>query len=241
MSNKELTIKAQSDSVVKYSHENIESLLHFCETIIKSGITNFKSPEAAATAILTGQELGLPAMATIHNIHVISGKPALGINVYTALLLKHNIVYQILEDFKPLYRYARKKSDGTSYNPELVYDEDDKPTKEELGTDKLIRATKPTDYRTKIRFVRNSLLLDGKPFEIVHSFSITEAQQQELTEKDNWKKMPKTMLRTRTITTGARLVAPDLFMGVYELSELADSNKIDYHVTEEGKVEIIEE
>jgi hypothetical protein len=232
-----LAINSSSTSTVKYSSENLSSLLEFCDTILKSGLTNFKTVEAAATAILTGQELGLPPMATIHNIHIIQGKPALGINVYTALMIKNKILYQILEDYLPQYKYERRKLVSNAYvsfTPPTVYTEDTKPLESELGTDKLVKSLSPYSYKTKIRFVRTDLLLDGKPFEITHSFSLEEAVQQELQEKENWKRMPKTMVRTRCLTSGARLIAPDLFMGVYELTEIYDTKNINYETTEDG-------
>jgi hypothetical protein len=43
-----------------------------------------------------------------------------------------------------------------------------------------------------------------------------------LVERDNYKKRPILMLRTRCITEALRLYAADIFMGTYETSEMID-------------------
>lgn len=53
------------------------------------------------------------------------------------------------------------------------------------------------------------------------SFTMEEAQAAGLTNKDNWKKYPAAMLRARCIAALARVVFPDLLLGVYENDELA--------------------
>lgn len=60
-----------------------------------------------------------------------------------------------------------------------------------------------------------------------------------LTEKDNWKKMPKIMLYTRCLAIGARRVAADAILGMYETSEWADVVGQNYTLVE-GEVKVIE-
>lgn len=52
------------------------------------------------------------------------------------------------------------------------------------------------------------------------SFTIEEAQTAGLTTKDNWKKYAPAMLRARCIAALARIVYPDIFLGVYADDEL---------------------
>lgn len=52
------------------------------------------------------------------------------------------------------------------------------------------------------------------------SFTIADAQRAQLTGKDNWKKYPAAMLRARCASALARVVYPELVMGVYDPDEL---------------------
>lgn len=56
------------------------------------------------------------------------------------------------------------------------------------------------------------------------SFTIEEAKAAGVTGKDNWKKYPAAMLRARCIAALARVVFPDLLLGVYENDELAPAS-----------------
>lgn len=70
------------------------------------------------------------------------------------------------------------------------------------------------------------------------SYSIKEAKKAGLMIKDNWKRMPKIMLRSRALAIGARFVAPHALLGVYETAEWADVQNVKYTVNEEGTVSI---
>ncbi len=56
------------------------------------------------------------------------------------------------------------------------------------------------------------------------SFTIEEATAAGVANKDNWKKYPAAMLRARCIAALARVVFPDLLLGVYENDELAPAS-----------------
>jgi hypothetical protein len=58
----------------------------------------------------------------------------------------------------------------------------------------------------------------GKPVQI--TFTREDAQRAGLAGKDNWKKYPRAMLRSRAITEAARAVFPDATMGLYDPDEL---------------------
>lgn len=59
----------------------------------------------------------------------------------------------------------------------------------------------------------------GRP-EREFSFTMDDAKAAGLTGKDNWKKYPRAMLRSRAITEAARAVFPDATTGVYDPDEL---------------------
>jgi len=94
---------------------------------------------------------------------------------------------------------------------------------------------KRVDIITSIRFIEK---WEGRFIENVISFSIKEAQDQGLTEKSNWIKMPKIMLRNRCLAIGARLAAPEALLGLYETSEAAEFSKVNHSVNDNGTVDI---
>lgn len=61
----------------------------------------------------------------------------------------------------------------------------------------------------------------GAPQKTALSFTIEQAQAAGVTSKDNWKKYPDAMLRARCIAALARMVYPDVFMGIYDPDELS--------------------
>jgi hypothetical protein len=94
-----------------------------------------------------------------------------------------------------------------------------------------------TDRVTTFRFLK---MWNGRVLENEVSYRWSEAVKAGYTTKDNWVKMPRIMLRTRALTIGARLVAPEAILGLYETSEMADVTGLNYSVTEEGEVTVID-
>ena len=97
---------------------------------------------------------------------------------------------------------------------------------------------KSIDLVTTIRFFRFSHILN-KVLEEDCSFSWQDAVAAGLTGKDVWKKFPSQMLHARCLAKGARRVAGDILLGVYETTEMADSTNTNYNLDEEGQVTII--
>jgi 5'-3' exonuclease len=60
----------------------------------------------------------------------------------------------------------------------------------------------------------------GSPKEVSRTFTIKEAQSMQLTGKDNWKKQPNVMLMWRCATALARMVYPDIVVGLYSTEEM---------------------
>lgn len=54
------------------------------------------------------------------------------------------------------------------------------------------------------------------------SYTIEEAKAAKLTSKDNWANHPAAMLNARVVGIGCRLVAPDVFAGLYTPEEIDD-------------------
>jgi len=98
-----------------------------------------------------------------------------------------------------------------------------------------------SDYVTSIKFyIPLEKPINGEHYLTdIATFSLREARLMGLTEKDNWKKMPKIMLYTRCLAIGARRVAADAILGMYETSEWADVVGQNYTLVE-GEVKVIE-
>jgi len=91
------------------------------------------------------------------------------------------------------------------------------------------------NHRTTVEITRK---YDKIGMTKVHTFSKTwnELVLTGLTDRDNYQKRPKTMLRTRTITEALRLYAASYFLGLYETSEILDTIDVEYSTDEEGNV-----
>jgi hypothetical protein len=64
---------------------------------------------------------------------------------------------------------------------------------------------------------------EGDPGPVVMSFTLQDASQMGLLNKDNWKKQPVTMMRARGISRICREVYPDLIGGMYAKEEIQDN------------------
>jgi len=91
------------------------------------------------------------------------------------------------------------------------------------------------DVHTTVEITRKYASFDG----LVKSFKFTkrwsEIKKAGLDTRDNYKRMPALMLRTRCITEALRLYAADVFMGTYEMSEMLDVTDTAYTVSEDGQ------
>lgn len=56
----------------------------------------------------------------------------------------------------------------------------------------------------------------------VHEYTMEQAKQEKLSGKDNWLKMPETMLFWRAVSTGIRLFDPGSVFGLYSTEEMRD-------------------
>lgn len=68
-------------------------------------------------------------------------------------------------------------------------------------------------------------------------WDFNKALKAQLLNKDNWKKMPQVMLRWRACSEAARIVFPDILLGLYTPDEAADINQTDPVIlNEDGEV-----
>lgn len=167
-----------------------------------------------------GRELGLDEMTALNSLHIIKGKVTMGYQLMGSLLKKHNYQCNIIKDFTP------------------VEDANGNPILDAKGN--------PTNYETIIEFkwVPQKYIDLAEKFDkadLVQVFTHIERRTWKEFDtagyiKNQWKTLPKLMMRIRTFTFGARFIAPEALQNVYETSEIADMGGVNYVVSKEGKV-----
>ena len=221
------------------SFNSVDEMLNFADYMIKSKLVpaNMKDPEKLVAIIVQGRELGFGAATSINTIHNIQGRVTLSVHAILALLKRRNVAYRIVEDM-----YAVRQ-DGTA---DKVKKYKNKTRKDESGNDIPVMTINPqtgdevpvqeeayvyNDMRTTVEFYE---VWNGEVITHQMSFTWMEAVQQGLTDKDNWQRMPRIMMRTRALALGARLVAPDALLGMYETTEAADFSNTNVNITQDG-------
>ena len=166
MKSKEVVVKNEEHQITKFdSFHSVDEMMRFAGTLIDSGLVphTLTEPEAVVAVIIQGRELGLQAMTALSNIHVIEGKPALGIHLISSLIRKAGIRYELVEDF------VYVKADGSADE----YKQED---------------TDYVDARTTFIFYEK---WGDQVLKTPLSFTWSNAKEQGLTNKSNWKKLPK--------------------------------------------------
>jgi hypothetical protein len=189
----------------------VDEMRGLAQTLIDGKMipTALNTPEKVISVIQLGRELGLGAVSSLNNIHNIQGRTTLSVHAISALLYKAGVAYKVVKDFETF----------------------EKP---KVGEDGEITTTK--DIETVIRFYR---MWNGQVIENDIRYTWSEAAMAGLTVKDNWRKMPKIMLRSRCLTIGARFCGPDFMVGMYETAEWAEVKNTPIEVNEEGEVIVI--
>lgn len=163
-------------------------------------------PGAVISAVEMGLELGLGAWTSLNNIIVISGKATLTLNAMLSLARSKGILINVVKDYDLI--------------PIEVKDKDGKVVK------RVDRGTTVVITRGEDIYSPSGKLLDSRISEYTYTKYWSEASKAELTGKDNWKKMPRLMLRARAISEALRLYAADVLLGMYETSEIGDVENI---------------
>lgn len=228
--------------------QTIEQITEIGKQILKSGLCpkHIETESDVLVTVLYGKELGFKLMQSLNDIFPINGKPSLGIHVKTALLLKAGVYFKVLEDYSPLYRYKDKS--GTVYskieietgNFQIV---NSKTPKGAIISDKVQVIEELYDRITKIEFKRKLKQPDNSWIELHHieSFYYSTAIKAGLITKDSWKNYPSKMCFSRCLGYGGAIVADDILKGIYTTEEMLDTEQINYNLTEEGKVIIIDD
>lgn len=196
-------------------YSNVNQMLQAASVLIESGVlpNNITEPEQVVGIMKYGNELGLNAMTALNNIHMIQGRPTLGVHIISALLTRNNITYKLVEDFVAVEMNDNIDARTTFrfINHDLLKEYESKLK----DYDKMNDATKEA-YKPMLDNFRDGIVTDV-------SYYWSQAVGSGLIEKSNWQKDPRNMMRVRCLATGARLVKSDALLGFYETVELAES------------------
>lgn len=196
-------------------YENVGQMLAAAQVIIDSGIApnNFTEPEQIVGIMKYGNELGINMMTALNNIHMIQGRPTLGVHVITAQLKRHGIEYQLLEDYVGVEMGGQTDARTTFRFIDHVLLDRYKAELELYG--KMPEAAQAM-YLPILENLRQGIVKDV-------SYYWSQAVGASLHLKDNWQKDPRNMMRVRCLSAGARMVKPEALLGFYETTELAEA------------------
>lgn len=174
---------------------SFDSMWKFASCLARSGLApkGIQSPEAIVIALQMGAEIGLPPMASLQNIAVINGRPAVYGDAQLAVVRGSGVFDE--EGFDEWFSGADGKRipDGT-------------PIKFGPGLTAFCQVKRK-----------------GAKKPIVADFSYEDAQQANLVGKDGpWKQYPKRMLMWRARGYALRNAFTDCLRGMLSAEEAAD-------------------
>jgi hypothetical protein len=218
-------------------------MMELGKVLAQSKLVPLNKPEDVFVALKTGQELGLPFIVSISQIYPINGKPTLGIHLKKALCIKAGIIYEKIEDAVDIYEFVKCNENGEVLTEvKIVNGQQVKvPIIEGYGTLEEQPANtrkKAVDKRTKYRIERDIKKPSGawKTIVAYGSFSIGEAREAGLMDKENWQKYYRRMLDARALSIAINEVAPDVVGGLYMPNELSN----DFYVDESGTERVLD-
>ena len=120
--------------------QEYKAVYEVAEKLATSGLIpkSFKSPADAWYAMLTGQELGLTPIASLHNIHLINGRISLSADSMMALVMAHPQYFGSSIEEKPgscTVTLKRKNPQGFIDERTATFTMDDAKTASLLGKD----------------------------------------------------------------------------------------------------------
>lgn len=242
-SSKEVSIKAELTekdlATLDYADFSTPARMLALGTVLcKSQLVPLKKAEDVVVALMTGKELGLPFITSVSQIYPINGRPTLGVHIQRAILLQNKIIIEKIEDAVGIYEFAKTDEQGKTIYKEVNTAQGVKQVPIILGTGTAEEQPKNSskrliDTRTTYKFIREIKMPSGKYKEqtATSSFTLSEATQAELMDKDVWKKYWKRMLDARAFTIGAKEIADDLILGLASPNELSS----DFYINENGE------
>lgn len=225
---------------------DINKLLDYCKPIAESGISPYKDPKSVAAVALWSLDKNISLVDALANTFVLNGRVSLNSHMIRGLLQRAGVVHKVVKDYAPVYQYKLK--DRIFTEEEIQENKDQFKIFFNINAIKawieanpnspitpVLRSETPIDIITIIKLKRR--LPNGLISEIISKFSMAEARQAGLLEKDNWVKYPRQCLFARTYVIGAREIASDIIFGSYTPEEMGypDLDTIGIIPSEEGE------
>lgn len=167
--------------------------------------SSFSTPESVISVIEMGTELGLGPWASLNNLITIQGKVTLTLNAMLSIARSKGVLVNVIKDFELIPIEVRTKEG----------------LKKTHDRGSVVVVTRGEDICSP-----SGKVLESRVGEYTYTKYWQEAVKAELTTKDNWKRMPRQMLRARAITEALRLYAADILLGMYESTEIGDDKGI---------------
>lgn len=226
---------------VKDMAEAMVYMQQLANVFIKSKLSPLKKAEDVILAIVTGNQYGFPPLISISNIYPIQGRPAMSTHMIRALILKNKILFNKIYENEPMYIYYKAEEIEGKIVAKKVKDAQGKehsvPFKVATIHDQInelvIRGNNVVDNITKYEFTRLMQMPDGswREQKVTSEFKWSDAVKAELHVKDNWKNYPARMLDSKAFNIGAKEIADDILMGIYSISDLADTFGVNYTIS----------
>lgn len=209
----------QLSSLNYSSFETPAKMLALGEVLCKSKLVPLKTPQDVMTALMTGKELGLPFITSVSQIYPINGRPTLGIHIQKALCLKNGIIFEKVQDAETIYQFV--KDDGSG-KPLMVNNAPVDLGQGTINEQPENSLKKAVTTQTKYKVTRYIKVPTGEYKEVVAygSFSLLEASEAGLLEKEVWAKYWRRMLDARSLANAIREIASDITLGLYTPNEL---------------------
>ena len=212
-----LTIKdnVNEAGVLDYRPDaSLDDLLRGAQKLIDGGLAcGHVTPEAVLGVVKYGNEIGMSAMTSLNNIHMVNGKPTLGVHAIASQLKKFGVIWETLQHFEPEPEFENEFVTTIKftdlglielYKRELTYASDN------------LKGAAQESYITIINEEIRPKLSQS------FSYRWTDATSAGLVFKSNWTNHPKTMLFNRCLTLGGRAFKPEALMGMMETLEYAE-------------------
>jgi hypothetical protein len=192
--------ETQELTLTKFNEfDSVQEAEKFCAALIGTPAvpSSFEDPKELLSVLTMGKELGFKPLISLNNISIVKGKTVYSVHMLAALLKQQGFEYQLMKDFEP----------ETDAKGDPILDTDGNPK-----------------MCTIIRFYWHSNVTKTV-LQHDHKFTWAEAGRMGLHDKDNYKKMPRIMMRARCLAMGARFVNPKGMMGLYTDEEMIESIK----------------
>lgn len=213
-------------------------MLALGEVLVNSKLVPLKTPQDVMTALMTGKDLGLPLMASLSQIYPINGRPTIGVHIQKGLLIKNGIPFEKIEDAVNLYEFVKADKDGKPVFIDKVVNGVNTKIPEVMGYGTIEEQPENTvkraiDKRTTYQITRAIKMADGKfkTMTAKGSFTLSEAKEADLHEKDVWIKYWRRMLDARAFTNAVGEIADDITLGLRSPNEVSN----DYYVNSNGE------